>query len=220
MLILREAGLLALPGCYGARCPVPGIGPAVARQDVPLPGICAVRICFGAILGDLSRMKYFFLLIVPVVAVGFLLGASLSSKKSASAATEASESALAGAEAVVQKQLVALKNNDQPQPDAGIELAWAFAHPSNRKATGPLGRFTQMLKGPTYRDLLNHSAHRITFIDSTPTTATYDVVVFPGSNRAPLLYRWTVARVQSGDREGEWATTAVSAPVDAGLPPA
>lgn len=165
-------------------------------------------------------MKHFFLLIVPVTAVAFLLGAGLSSKKSALAATDALEPALAGAEAVVRKQLVGLKNNDQPQPDAGIELAWAFAHPSNREATGPLDRFTQMLKGPTYRDLLNHSAHRITFVDSISSTATYAVLVFPGSNRPPLLYRWTVAKVQSGDREGEWATTAVSAPVDAGPPPA
>ena len=204
----------------GRDAPFPGIGPAAAGQDAPSPGFCAVPGCFEVILDDLDGMKYFFLLIVPVTAVAFLLGAGLSSKITASAATEAPEPALAGAEAIVQKQLVALKNNDHPQPDAGIELAWAFAHPSNRKATGPLGRFTQMLKGPTYRDLLNHSAHRITFVGSTRTTATYDVVVFPGSNRAPLLYRWTVAKVQSGDREGEWATTAVSAPVDAGLPPA
>ena len=165
-------------------------------------------------------MKHFALRIVPVFSVAFLLGAGLTSEKTKSPASKASAATLPDAEAIVRQQLEGLKNNDQPQADAGIELAWAFAHPANREATGPLGRFTQMLKGPTYRDLLNHAAHRITHVASTPTEATYDVLVFPGNNRAPRLYRWTVARVQSGPRGGEWATTAVSAAVDAGLPPA
>ncbi|NBB78522.1 MAG: DUF4864 domain-containing protein [Verrucomicrobia bacterium] len=120
------------------------------------------------------------------------------------------------AEAVVRKQLEGLQNNDSPSTDAGIELAWEYAHPANREATGPLPRFTEMLKSPAYRDLLDHSAHQINRIASTETTATFNVLVFPAGNNAPLRYRWTVARLPSGD----WATTAVSAPVEAGLPPA
>jgi hypothetical protein len=129
------------------------------------------------------------------------------------------EEALSEATAVLQKQLSGLKNNDQPTQDAGIQTAWDFAHPSNREATGPLNRFTQMLKSPTYRGLLNHAAHEITVVSSSQTTATFDVLVYPGSNSAPQRYRWIVAVVQSGARAGSWATTAVSAPIQAGLPP-
>ena len=39
---------------------------------------------------------------------------------------------------VVQIQLRSLKQNDNPKKDNGIEQTWEFAHPSNRKNTGPL----------------------------------------------------------------------------------
>ena len=124
---------------------------------------------------------------------------------------------VSGAKAVLEKQLSGLKSNDQPAPDAGIKTAWKYAHPANREATGPLKRFTQMLKSPTYRGLLNHLSNQITLVSATDTTATFEVLVFPKNDRAPLLYRWTVAVVESGDRAGEWATTAVSAPLRRGL---
>ena len=46
---------------------------------------------------------------------------------------------------VVKIQLSALKNNNKPYKNAGIEQTWEFAHPSNKKFTGPLSRFIQLL---------------------------------------------------------------------------
>jgi hypothetical protein len=43
---------------------------------------------------------------------------------------------------VVQIQLLALKNNDKIYKNSGIEQTWNFAHPNNKKITGPLDRFT------------------------------------------------------------------------------
>ena len=34
-------------------------------------------------------------------------------------------------------QLNSLKNNNMPYKDAGIEQTWKFAHPYNKKITGP-----------------------------------------------------------------------------------
>jgi len=62
---------------------------------------------------------------------------------------------------VVEIQLDSLQHNDRPSPDAGILQTWAFAHPANRKVTGPLPRFALMIKGTDYRVLLNHREHRI-----------------------------------------------------------
>ena len=55
---------------------------------------------------------------------------------------------------VVKIQLRSLKKNDDPFKNAGIEQTWEFAHPNNRKFTGPFEKFKNMLKGEGYSMLL------------------------------------------------------------------
>ena len=55
---------------------------------------------------------------------------------------------------VIKIQLNALKNNDKD--DTGIKQTWLFAHPDNKKMTGPYDRFRIMLYDVHYRILLNH----------------------------------------------------------------
>ena len=57
---------------------------------------------------------------------------------------------------IVKIQLNALKNNDLPKKNSGIEQTWIFAHPRNKVFTGPLSKFTNMLYSDDYRILLNH----------------------------------------------------------------
>ena len=67
---------------------------------------------------------------------------------------------------VVQIQLLALKNNDKIYSNSGIEQAWNFAHPNNKKITGPLDKFISMIQGEGYKMLLNHLEHSITLFES------------------------------------------------------
>ena len=78
---------------------------------------------------------------------------------------------------VVAIQLKALQFNDNPEPDFGIAQTWAFAHPRNRSATGPLPRFASMIKSPPYAKMLNHSRHEISPIMVGPNIAQFDVLV-------------------------------------------
>ena len=48
---------------------------------------------------------------------------------------------------VVKIQLTGLQKNDLNFKDSGIEQTWNFAHPNNKKVTGPLPNFKRMLKG-------------------------------------------------------------------------
>ena len=57
---------------------------------------------------------------------------------------------------VVEAQVEALQFNDRPTPDAGIATAFRFASPDNRKVTGPLPRFAQIVRAPGYRPLIDH----------------------------------------------------------------
>ena len=54
---------------------------------------------------------------------------------------------------VVKIQLEALKNNNKD--DNGIKQTWLFAHPDNKKITGPYERFRIMIYGEQYKFLLN-----------------------------------------------------------------
>ena len=47
---------------------------------------------------------------------------------------------------VVKIQLIGLQQNDLEYKDSGIEQTWKFAHPSNKRVTGPLSNFKMMIK--------------------------------------------------------------------------
>lgn len=116
---------------------------------------------------------------------------------------------------VIAIQLSALQANDTPGPDAGIVQTFAFAHPDNRRVTGPLPRFAEMIKGPRYGALLNHRAHEIKEVASTDDEAAFAVVVTSATGEV-VGFRWAVARVADGEHAGAWMTIAVSPPVPIG----
>jgi ribosomal protein S28E/S33 len=116
---------------------------------------------------------------------------------------------------VVETQLTALQTNDTPETDAGIAQTWAFAHPNNKRMTGPLPRFAQMIKGPLYRVLLDHRAHEVEEIGRTDDEVVFGVIV-TGQNGDVVIYQWKVGKVPDGEDAGAWMTTAVSPPVRVG----
>ena len=78
---------------------------------------------------------------------------------------------------VVKIQLRGLMNNDKPIKDNGIEQTWQFAHPNNKKYTGPIEKFKIMLKGESYSMLLNHTENQVTEVYMSENVATFEVLV-------------------------------------------
>ncbi|MCG8510208.1 MAG: DUF4864 domain-containing protein [Rhodospirillales bacterium] len=113
---------------------------------------------------------------------------------------------------VVEIQLDALQTNDDPSPDAGIAQTWAFAHPDNRRVTGPLERFAAMIKGPHYRSLLGHREHDIKPVFRNENMAVFAVTIVTSEGEA-LSFQWQVAKVASGQFSGAWMTVGVSPPL-------
>lgn len=116
---------------------------------------------------------------------------------------------------VVSIQLKALQRNDTPKADAGIRQTWAFAHPANRRITGPYPRFQRMIKMPSYEILLGHRKHLIETVEQTAEVARFAVTV-TARNGKVYGYQWEVRKIAEGTHAGAWATTAVSPPMDAG----
>ena len=83
---------------------------------------------------------------------------------------------------VVEVQLFALQSNDES--DFGIRQTWEFAHPRNKMATGPLPRFTSMIKTPAYSILLNNLKFETREIFNDGKTAGIAVRIEAKDNKA------------------------------------
>ena len=93
---------------------------------------------------------------------------------------------------VVKIQLNALKKNNKKNID--IKQTWLFAHPDNKKVTGPYERFRIMIYGEQYRFLLNHSSHKINLITNSPNTFVYRIQILTESKKL-YFYEWHVQKV-------------------------
>jgi hypothetical protein len=116
---------------------------------------------------------------------------------------------------VVKIQLIALKNNNVPEEDSGIKQTWIFAHPENKKITGPFERFRVMLYGAQYNILLNHDSHKIKLIMNTNKKYIYGVELL-SKDKKLYFYEWHLERSSVEGCNNCWFTTAVSSPTDQG----
>ena len=114
---------------------------------------------------------------------------------------------------VVKIQLIALKNNDEK--DQGIKQTWLFAHPDNKKITGPYERFRIMIYGQQYKYLMNHSSHKIKLITNSPNTYVYRIEILTNDKKL-FFYEWHVQKGSDDNCKKCWFTSAVSIPVDQG----
>ena len=111
---------------------------------------------------------------------------------------------------VVEVQLFALQSNDES--DFGIRQTWEFAHPRNKMATGPLPRFTNMIKTPAYSILLNNLKFETKEIFNDGKTAGIAVRIEAKDNKA-YTYMWTLEKIiEEGPLNGNWMTSGVSSP--------
>jgi hypothetical protein len=117
---------------------------------------------------------------------------------------------------VIKIQLNALMDNDSKFKDSGIEQTWNFAHPNNKKNTGPLPNFKMMIKGNSYKMLLNHLSHTITALGSSKKWAQFEVVILD-KEKIYHKFNWQVEKfTMEGPLQDCWLTTVVSNPIPLG----
>ena len=118
-----------------------------------------------------------------------------------------------GPKEVILIQLKALQKNNSPFEDAGIEQTWEFAHPNNRKFTGPLNNFIRMIKNPSYSMMIDHLEHNIIPVEEKETSS-YFFVELIDVNGKKYGFEWTVKKVsENGDYKDCWMTVGVSTPM-------
>ncbi len=111
---------------------------------------------------------------------------------------------------VVSIQLSGLQKNDFGYKDSGIEQTWNFAHPNNKKVTGPLGKFKRMIKGASYQMMIDHLSHTITELGSSDKWAQFEVIILD-KNKIYHKFNWQVEKYTlDGVLKDCWLTTVVS----------
>ena len=117
---------------------------------------------------------------------------------------------------VVKIQLIGLQKNDLGYMDSGIEQTWNFAHPNNKKVTGPLDNFKRMIKGDAYQMMINHLSHTITQLGIDDNWAQFEVVILD-KNKIYHKFNWQVEKYTlEGTLKDCWLTTMVSNPIPLG----
>ena len=117
---------------------------------------------------------------------------------------------------VVKIQLSGLQKNDLGYKDSGIEQTWQFAHPNNKRVTGPLSNFKMMIKSDSYGMMINHLSHTITEVGSSDKWAQFEVIILD-KDKIYHKFNWQVEKFTlDGSLKDCWLTTMVSSPIPLG----
>jgi hypothetical protein len=140
-----------------------------------------------------------------LVAVPFVVTAALSTAPSPQATTPAPSPELDPSE-VVRIQVEALRNNSVF--NEGIELTYRFASPGNKRITGPLARFIEMVRSTPYDRLLNHLSARYGPMAISGNEAR-QIVIITDMEGEEIAYYWGLSRQSEGEFKDCWMTNAV-----------
>ena len=108
---------------------------------------------------------------------------------------------------VVEIVVEALRDNAASDDDAGIATVFRFASPGNRASTGPLPRFTRMIK-TGFADMLAHESARYDRMRVEADKALQAVWLTLPSG-AEVGYAFQLGRQRGGEHDGMWMTEAV-----------
>jgi hypothetical protein len=109
---------------------------------------------------------------------------------------------------VIKIQLEALADNDTPVENAGIKTAYNFASPANRRATGPLDQFVDMVTGPLYAPMVDHVEAEARPIERTGDRAEQSVTL-TGPDGRTVTYRFELSICREEPLDDCWLTDSV-----------
>ena len=97
-----------------------------------------------------------------------------------------------------------------------IEQVWVFAHPDNKRATGPLDRFARLFTYPAYAPMVGHKGYSYELLAKDDRTVRFRVDL-RGRDGNGYSYIWDLRKTLADDvtsevKEGWWMTTGVTAP--------
>ena len=112
---------------------------------------------------------------------------------------------------VIELQMSALQTNSISN-NAGIYQCWLFAHPENKKYTGPFSNFKNMIANTSYRILLNSVKFKTNLLSKVNDVVNFSVEVDGSDNKRYNLI-WILEKAKINDKcLNCWMTTSVTQP--------
>ena len=116
---------------------------------------------------------------------------------------------------VVEIQLMSLQSNSNQ--NQGIYQCWIFAHPNNKKYTGPFTTFVSMIKNKPYNILLNSKFFKIKVLSENKKKARIEVLLDSNNNRRYKIF-WHLGKTTIDSKcQNCWMTLGVTQPFDMGI---
>ena len=116
---------------------------------------------------------------------------------------------------VVEIQLMSLQSNSDQ--NRGIYQCWIFAHPNNKKYTGPFKSFVLMIRNDPYNVLLNSKFFKIKVLSENKKKARIEVLLDSKNNRRYKIF-WHLGKATIDTKCRDcWMTLGVSQPFDMGI---
>ena len=151
-------------------------------------------------MNKIKNFKSLFSLIIFASLAGFV-GLHLQSKDLILPSTK-----LTGYQVLV-LQLQSLKNNTKLGNDRGIEQVFIFAHPENKKITGPIKNFKKMIKSDPYSIFLDHNENKSETVHKDEFHEVYLVKVT--KNNISKTFLWTLITYLDNNKNSFWFTVNV-----------
>jgi hypothetical protein len=112
---------------------------------------------------------------------------------------------------VVELQMTSLQTNSKINNE-GIYQCWLFAHPENKKYTGPFSNFKRMIADTSYKILLNSIKFKTQLISKSDKVIKYSLVIDAFDNKRYQL-DWVLEKAKlNKDCKNCWMTTVVTQP--------
>jgi len=109
---------------------------------------------------------------------------------------------------VVRIVIDALAHNDEPYTNAGIETTFYFASPANRVNTGPLDRFTRMVRSPPFGIMVDHVKSEFSEVVLMGDKA-YQMVHLTAADGRATVFAFRLGKQHDGEFRDMWMTDAV-----------
>lgn len=107
---------------------------------------------------------------------------------------------------VIDIQLKALQQNDDR--NNGIEVAFNFASPTNKAATGPLNRFTLLVRNPLYEPMLNFRSSRAGKVVMKKGQA-HQVIIVTDQQGNQAAFLFSLSKQSQTPHQNCWMTDSV-----------
>jgi hypothetical protein len=104
---------------------------------------------------------------------------------------------------VVQIVMNALHKNNSPIKGNGIQVTYNFASPANKVMTGPVARFSFMIKSDTYLPMINHRSVEYEKYRIDGRVAEIDVIIISSVGKI-FGYRFGLSLQENNEFSGSW----------------